>query len=70
MKKNPQLGMILFILGFIILVINAVDYLGGFFGLSLGFKLPSSGIGVILFIFGMFLAGIAPRTSTKEKKKA
>jgi len=55
MKSGCVMGMILFISGFIILVINAVDYLGGFFGLSLGIKLPSSVFGIILVAFGMFL---------------
>lgn len=67
MKKNSQLSMVLFILGFIILVINAVDYLGGFFGLSLGIKLPSFVFGIILVALGMFLVGMY---SARKKKKA
>jgi uncharacterized membrane protein (DUF485 family) len=57
-KDKQKVGMVLLILGFIILVINAVDYLSGFFGAPLNIKFTSSGIGAILFIFGMFLTGI------------
>jgi hypothetical protein len=42
----------LVIFGFAILLINAIDYLGGFFGLSSDIKLPSSGIGVVLLVTG------------------
>ncbi len=54
--KNKSKGYLLLILGFIIIVINAVDYLGGFFGLSLEINLPSSAIGIIFVALGMFLA--------------
>jgi len=50
--KNKSKGYLLLILGFIILVINAADYLGGFFGLSLEINLPSSAIGIIFVAFG------------------
>jgi hypothetical protein len=68
MKSKSKIVMILFISGFIILVINAVDYLGGFFGLSLGIILPSSGVGVVLFITGYFFGWLYP--TDKKKKKA
>jgi len=56
-KDKPKVGMVLLILGFIILLINAVDYLSGFFGLPpLMVKLPSSVFGIILAGFGMFLS--------------
>ena len=65
MENKKKLGMILLILGFIILLINAVDYLSGFFGTPLDIKFTSSGVGAILFISGMFLTGIF---STKKKR--
>jgi len=65
MKNKQKLGMVLVILGFIIILINAVDYLSGFFGTPLDIKFTSSGVGAILFIFGMFLTGIY---SAKKKK--
>jgi nitrate reductase gamma subunit len=45
-------GVMLVIFGFAILLINAIDYLVGFFGLSSGIKLPSSGIGVVFLVVG------------------
>jgi len=43
---------VLVISGFTILLINAIDNLGGFLGLSLDIKLPSSGVGVVLLVVG------------------
>jgi hypothetical protein len=54
-KLMRALGRILFIFGFVILLINAIDYLGGFFGLSSDIKLPSSGIGVVLLVLGIYI---------------
>ena len=65
MKNKQKLGVVLYILGIIILVINAVDYLSGFFGASLDIKFTSSGVGVALFVSGMFLTGMF---SAKKKK--
>ncbi len=45
-------GLILVIFGFAALLTNAVDYLGGFFGLSLDVKFPSSGICAVLTVVG------------------
>ena len=45
-------GVMLVIFGFAILLVNAIDYLGGFFGLSSDIKLPSSGIGVVFLVVG------------------
>jgi hypothetical protein len=45
-------GVILVISGFAILLINAIDYLGEFFGLSSDIKLPSSGIGIVFLVVG------------------
>jgi len=45
-------GVMLVISGFAILLVNAIDYLGGFFGLSSDIKLPSSGIGVVFLVVG------------------
>ena len=53
-KLTRALGVILVLLGFIILLINAIDYLGGFFGLSSDIKLPSSGIGVVFHVLGIY----------------
>jgi len=55
-KDKSKIGMGLLILGFIIILINAVDYLGGFFGLSSEIHLPSSGFGIILVALGMYLS--------------
>jgi len=52
-KLTHSLSMILVIFGFAILAINAIDYLGGFFGLSSDIKLPSSGIGVVFLMLGI-----------------
>jgi len=56
MKNKQKIGVVLYILGIIILVINAVDYLSGFFGLSLGLKTVSSSVGIALFVIGVGLA--------------
>jgi len=53
-----------FLLGFIILLINAIDYLGGFFGLSSDIKLPSSGIGV-----GFHVLGIICKRSSNHRRR-
>ncbi len=53
-KLTRALGMILVIFGLVILLINAIDYLGGFFGLSSDIKLPSSGIGVVFLVLGIY----------------
>lgn len=59
------LGMILFIFGFIILLVNAIDYLSGFFGLSSDVKLPSSGIGIVFLVLGLYMQMLF-RSSKKE----
>jgi hypothetical protein len=51
-KLARRFGVILVIIGFAILFINAIDYLGGFLGLSSDIKLPSSGIGVVFLVVG------------------
>ena len=51
-KFGCRFAVILVISGFAILLINAIDYLGGFFGLSSDIKLPSSGIGVVFLVTG------------------
>ncbi len=53
---NPKLGYVLVVIGFIILVANAIDYISGFFGLSLGLKTVSSVVGIALFVIGAGLA--------------
>jgi len=64
-KLTRALGMILVIFGFAILLINAIDYLGGFFGLSSDIKLPSSGIGVVFLALGIYIQMFFP-SSKKE----
>jgi len=64
-KLTRALGMILVIFGFVILLINAIDYLGGFFGLSSDIKLPSSGIGVVFLVLGIYIQMLFP-LSKKE----
>ena len=64
-KLARVLGMIIFVLGFIILLVNALDYLGGFFGLSSDIKLPSSGIGVVFLVLGFYMQKLFP-LSKKE----
>ena len=51
-KLARRFGVISVISGFAILLTNAIDYLGGFFGLSSDIKLPSSGIGVVFLVVG------------------
>jgi len=51
-KLARRFSVILIISGFAILLINVIDYLGGFFGLSSDIKLPSSGIGVVFLVVG------------------
>lgn len=51
-KLARRFGVILVIIGFATLLINAIDYLCGFFGLYSDIKLPSSGIGVIFLVAG------------------
>ncbi len=55
-KDKLKVGKGLLILGFIIILINAVDYLGGFFGLSSEIHLPSSSFGIIFIGLGMILS--------------
>jgi len=64
-KLTRALGMILVIFGFAILLVNAIDYLGGFFGLSSDIKLPSSGIGVVFLVLGIYIQMFFP-SSKKE----
>ncbi|MDH5691136.1 MAG: hypothetical protein OEY81_06900 [Candidatus Bathyarchaeota archaeon] len=64
-KLTRALGMILVIFGFAILLINAIDYLGGFFGLSSDIKLPSSGIGVVFLALSIYIQMFFP-SSKKE----
>ena len=53
--KNPKVfGTVLFVVGFVIIIANAADYIGGFFGLSWEYHLPSSAIGVVFIVLGMY----------------
>jgi len=52
---SKKLGYALIIIGFILIVLNAIDYIGGFFGLSLEIR-TSMIIGIVLVAIGMFVA--------------
>jgi hypothetical protein len=52
---NRKLGIALVIIGFILIVLNAIEYIGGFFGLSLEIK-TSMVIGIVFVMLGMFMA--------------
>jgi hypothetical protein len=71
--KNPKIfGAVLLIVGFAILILNAADYLGGFFGWSWEIHLPSSGVGVVFIVVGMmylsWLSGAHKPEPDKSKK--
>jgi hypothetical protein len=51
-KLARGFSVILVTSGFAILLVNVIDYLGGFFGLSSDVRLPSSGIGVVFLVVG------------------
>ena len=40
-------------MGFAIIILNAADYLGGFFGMSWEVHLPSSAIGIVFIVLGI-----------------
>jgi cytochrome c oxidase subunit IV len=52
---SKKLVIALAIIGFILIVLNAIEYIGGFFGLSLHTR-TSMVIGIILVVVGMFMA--------------
>lgn len=52
---SKKLGIALAIIGFTLIVLNAIDYIGGFFGLSLQTR-TSMVIGIILVLIGMLVA--------------
>jgi hypothetical protein len=45
----------LIVIGFILIVLNAVEYIGGFFGLSLSVG-TSMVVGIMSIMLGMFVA--------------
>jgi hypothetical protein len=68
--KNPKIfSAVLFVVGFAILIANAVDYLGGFFGLSWEYHLPSSAIGIVFIVVGMYQMWLYEGSKTAENKK-
>lgn len=69
MKNLKIFSVVLFIVGFAILIVNAVDYLGGFFGLSWEYHLPSSGIGIVFIVVGMIQMRLHEGTKTVKNKK-
>ena len=68
MKNLKIFSAVLFIVGFAILIINAVVYLGGFFGFSWEYNLPSSGVGIIFLVVGI-QQRLFEKTKTVKKKK-
>ena len=52
---RKKLACALVIIGFILIVLNAVEYIGGFFGLSLQIR-TSMVVGIVLVVVGMFIA--------------
>jgi len=48
---NRKLGIALLIIGFILIVLNAIEYIGGFFGLSLEIR-TSMVIGIVFVMLG------------------
>jgi Mn2+/Fe2+ NRAMP family transporter len=51
---SRKLGIGLAIIGFILIVLNAIDYIGGFFGFSLEIR-TSMIIGIVLVAVSMFI---------------
>ena len=52
---SRKLGICLAIIGFILIVLNAIDYIGGFFGFSLEIR-TSMIIGIVLVAVSMFIS--------------
>ncbi len=52
---SRKLGNGLAIIGFILIVLNAIDYIGGFFGFSLEIR-TSMIIGIVLVAVSMFIS--------------
>jgi hypothetical protein len=69
MKKQKIFPAVLFVVGFAIIIANAVDYLGGFFGLTWEYHLPSSAIGVVFLVVGMYQLRLFEGAKTAENKK-
>ena len=69
MKNKQKLGIVLYVLGISILVVNAVDYLSGFFGTPLDIKFTSSIVGIVFFVLGMNLTGMYSAKKEKKVKK-
>jgi hypothetical protein len=68
--KNPKIfSTVLIVVGLVILIANAVDYLGGFFGLSWEYHLPSSAIGIVFIGLGMYQMRLYEATKTVKSKK-
>ncbi len=68
MKSMKIFAAVLFVVGFAIIVANAADYLGGFFGWSWEYHLPSSAIGIIFIVVGMQQMHILRASGDKTDK--
>jgi mannose/fructose/N-acetylgalactosamine-specific phosphotransferase system component IIC len=67
--KNPRIfAAILFVVGFAMLIANAAVYLGGFFGLSWEYHLPSSAIGIVFVVLGMYQLQLLKAAKQKPGK--
>jgi len=69
MKNQKIFSTILIAVGLIILLANAADYLGGFFGLSWEYHIPSSTIGIMFFIIGIAHRRSLEKSEQKPNKK-
>ena len=49
---NKKIGIMMVILGFVLILVNAIEYIGGFFGFSTDMK-SSMIIGIALVFVGM-----------------
>jgi len=54
-RTRKRLAYALVVIGWILIVLNAVEYIGGFFGLSLQTG-TSMAIGIVFVMLGMFVA--------------
>jgi hypothetical protein len=49
---NKKIGIMVALLGFVLILVNAIEYIGGFFGFSIEMK-SSMIIGIVLVFVGM-----------------
>lgn len=66
--KKSVFSIVLLVIGLAILIINAADYLGGFFGMSWEVHLPSSGVGIVFVVLGMYQLQLLKAAKPKPDK--